>query len=239
MRPAISWHRGGKEFQQSDTEASFADAARRGAEWIEVDVRRSADGVLLCAHDDDVEGIGRLSLVRVVDLTNDLASRLLSFEQFLDLLDREDPERTTGIHLDLKGTGFEVAVVDAVRHRNRPLFVTTPDDSSLIRLADERPEVTALMTIGTSRTGLSWWRVFLLRVGETFPMRRIARTRARGVAIHYRLLRWPLRRWCTRRGLMIVVWTVNRSTDLAHWVTQEIDVVTTDRPARAIEMRAG
>ena len=38
--------------------AAFAEARRLGADGVELDVRRSADGVLVVHHDADVPGVG-------------------------------------------------------------------------------------------------------------------------------------------------------------------------------------
>ena len=55
-------HRGGAALEPENTEAAFRNAARVGADWIEFDVHRTVDGVLVIMHDDTVNrmtnGIG-------------------------------------------------------------------------------------------------------------------------------------------------------------------------------------
>ena len=44
-------HRGSAESDRENTLAAFTAAARKGAEWVELDVRASADGVPVVLHD--------------------------------------------------------------------------------------------------------------------------------------------------------------------------------------------
>ena len=50
MSPAISAHRGGSENARGGTYRAYNGALAAGAEYVEVDVRRSADGVLVARH---------------------------------------------------------------------------------------------------------------------------------------------------------------------------------------------
>ncbi|HUC38487.1 MAG TPA: glycerophosphodiester phosphodiesterase [Acidimicrobiales bacterium] len=57
-RPALLAHRGGRGPWVENTLEAFAGALRLGADGVELDVRRSADGVLVVHHDPRVEGVG-------------------------------------------------------------------------------------------------------------------------------------------------------------------------------------
>lgn len=50
-RPAVVGHRGAPAAAPENTPAAFAAAARAGASWVELDARRSADGVVVVHHD--------------------------------------------------------------------------------------------------------------------------------------------------------------------------------------------
>ncbi len=45
-------HRGASRDRPENTLVAFEEAYRQGAEGVELDVRRTADGALVCAHDD-------------------------------------------------------------------------------------------------------------------------------------------------------------------------------------------
>jgi glycerophosphoryl diester phosphodiesterase len=49
--PLVIGHRGASRAHPENTLAAFAGAAALGAEWVELDVRRTADGVLVVHHD--------------------------------------------------------------------------------------------------------------------------------------------------------------------------------------------
>lgn len=54
VRPLAIAHRGGALLAPENTAAAFARAAAIGADWVETDLRLSADGALVCLHDDDL-----------------------------------------------------------------------------------------------------------------------------------------------------------------------------------------
>lgn len=54
-RPRAIAHRGGAALAAENTPAAFAAAIAAGADAVETDVRRSADGALVCLHDADLQ----------------------------------------------------------------------------------------------------------------------------------------------------------------------------------------
>lgn len=202
-------------------------AVRHGARIVEVDVRQSRDGILLCHHDASIEGLGTIADVDLADVD------VFTLEQFLDDLDAEDPARTVVIHYDLKATGYELPAVDAVVARGRPLFVTTGEQTSVALLRRARPDVDTYLTIGSSVAGMGTLEAIRHRLGELFPTRTLARLDPQGIAIHHQLCWWRTRRWCAKHGLAVVVWTVDADDALERWLRRPVDVVTTNRPLAA------
>lgn len=236
--PKISWHRGGTELAPSASLAAFVAAAEHGAEFVEVDVRATRDNVLICVHDEQVEGLGRVDELDYGSLSSDDQARLVTAEQLRLALASADPDGHTGIHLDLKVEGYETRAIDALATPARPLFVTTPSVRSIRAVREGRPTVSAYLTIGTSRQGLSRGATMKLRLSELFPHRRLVQSRATGVAVHYALATPLLRWWCRAQHLDVVVWTVDRPALVEAWLTRDIDVLTTNRPMFALERRA-
>src|SRR3984893_11228569 len=61
--PKVIGHRGAAAYAPENTLASFREARRRGATWVETDVVLTADGVPILMHDDSLKrttGIDRL-----------------------------------------------------------------------------------------------------------------------------------------------------------------------------------
>ena len=235
--PAIYWHRGGSEKEPSESRAAFVAALLAGAEIVEIDVRSMADGVLVCVHDEYLEGLGHLASIRFGELSPEQQAEIYTLKAFVADLVVHDPEAKTSVHFDLKERGHEVEAVDELLNHDRPLFVTTLIDESVVVLRRERPDVLTYLTIGASTFGKSKLQALRQRSQEFFPFRRIRASGANGIAIHYALARpWTLR-WCAKRQLSVVVWTVDRSNDLSAWLKRDIAVLTTNRPLRALELR--
>jgi glycerophosphoryl diester phosphodiesterase len=56
----------------------------------------------------------------------------------------------------------------------------------------------------------------------------------------YLLARPGLRRWCRKRHMMVLVWTIDSTVGLRRWLSpRDVDIVTTDRPVVALRLRDG
>ena len=61
--PKVIGHRGAMAYALENTLESFREARRRGATWVEIDVKLTADGVPIVMHDDSLKrtmGVDRL-----------------------------------------------------------------------------------------------------------------------------------------------------------------------------------
>src|SRR5579884_848459 len=65
---AVLGHRGASAACPENTIEAFLEAVRLGADGVELDVRRTADGALAVHHDAVVPGLGPLAELRVRDL---------------------------------------------------------------------------------------------------------------------------------------------------------------------------
>lgn len=148
-RPAVIGHRGlgcgVVDGHQQNTSGSFAAAVRCGARWLEADVRRLGDDVLVVAHDAAYPDGTRLE-----DITGPEADRrgTLRLRTLLDELPRQ-----VGLNLDLKSsmddclrspgctTAGILAPVVAAEATRRPLVVSSFDPAALGLLRAAAPEV--------------------------------------------------------------------------------------------------
>jgi glycerophosphoryl diester phosphodiesterase len=232
--PAVSAHRGGSEHGPGGTHDAYRGAVAAGAEYVEFDVRRTADGILVACHHARVRGqaVTTLSYPGLCALAGFEVPRV---EQVMRLL----AGRAVG-HLDLKDARCAEAAVQRAVDLLGPAgaVVTTGDGPLLARLKAGFPDVPAGLTLGgdamraarfaarrVSRPGLS--RLDLL-----------AAAGADWAVLHHRLARPPLLARCRRRGLKTMVWTVSAERSLARWMASpSVDVVVTDRPLRALALR--
>jgi glycerophosphoryl diester phosphodiesterase len=128
-----------------NTLGSFTAAVALGAPWVEVDVRRTADDVLVVAHDPEyADG------TRIAELSSARADErgTLRLEELLDEL-----PAGVGIDLDLKSamedclrppagtTAGLLGPVAAQAAARRPVLVSSFDPAALHRVRSSAPEV--------------------------------------------------------------------------------------------------
>ncbi len=65
---AVFAHRGASALVRENSVEAFCEARRLGADGVELDVRRSADGALVLHHDPTIASAGPIALLRVADL---------------------------------------------------------------------------------------------------------------------------------------------------------------------------
>jgi glycerophosphoryl diester phosphodiesterase len=76
------------------------------------------------------------------------------------------------------------------------------------------------------------------QLASYFPATRIRRSGANLVASHKLVARLSLKAYARRRGLQLVVWTVDGEAELARWMNDpDVWMVTTNHPKRAIAAR--
>jgi glycerophosphoryl diester phosphodiesterase len=143
-RPLLLAHRGACRQAPENTVAAFARARELGADGVELDVRRSADGVLVVHHDAEAEPVGLLA-ARPFGAIREAAPAIPTLAEALDacaglLVNVEikalpwepdaDPE-----HVVVRG------VVDLVRERAEPVVVSSFDLGTIDAVRALAPEL--------------------------------------------------------------------------------------------------
>jgi glycerophosphoryl diester phosphodiesterase len=234
--PAISAHRGGRENARGGTYEAYRSAAATGAEYVEFDVRRTSDGVLVACHHGRA-GWGPVSAVSYGRLCRMAGYEMPRAAEVMRLL----AGRTTG-HLDLKDASCAPALVDLAVSVLGPagFLVTTGDAALAARLKRCYPAVQVGLSIGgdlAQSARFAARRAHTRRVSRLDP---VLAARADWAVVHHRLARTGVLGQCRARGIKTMVWTVNGGRALARWLASpQVDVLVTDRPARAVAVRAG
>jgi glycerophosphoryl diester phosphodiesterase len=233
--PAISAHRGGGEAARSGTYEAYRSALAAGAEYAEFDVRRTLDGTLVAFHRAR-PGWGRavaaVSYASLCDLAGYEVPRMTELMRLL-------AGRAVG-HLDLKETSRADMIV---RHAVEALgpagvLVTTEEEAVAAVLKQRFPAVPVGLTIGGDAAETAAFTMRRLRARGLSRLDRVLASRADVAVVHHRLARTDLLAECRRRGIKTMVWTVNGDQALAGWLASPyVDVLVTDRPARAIALR--
>jgi glycerophosphoryl diester phosphodiesterase len=239
----ISAHRGGFDVDGSADESARGDdllryenAIAAGVDMVEIDVRRTRDGVLVCRHDESVAGVGAIADVDYASLTAAGGQPLIRAEELL--------EKAAGravCHLDVKACGYELALVDLAADILGPggFVVTSTEAASVELIRSARPTATSVLTIGRSMKNAGAAAVVKNRLQEVFPFGAIRACGANGVAVHWGLVTAPLLSFARRHDLFVMVWTVNREWQMRRYLDcADVDVVVTDRPIAARKIRA-
>ncbi|GAA1535326.1 glycerophosphodiester phosphodiesterase [Actinomadura kijaniata] len=223
MLTAISAHR-----RDEAGLTGLHEAVDSGAEYVEIDVRRTGDGELVVHHDPAVAGLPLKRISR--DRLQRAASRPVP--RVADAL-RIISGRARA-HLDLKERGCEHEAVAMALAAFAPedLVVTTRDPASVALVKTAFPHVTTALSVGR---GL-WERGAF---GDFAPIRAIRESGADMVALNHRLARVGVLAQCARAGFPAMVWTVNAEPLMRRFLGDpRVAVLITDHPETALRLRS-
>ncbi|MFC6878443.1 MULTISPECIES: glycerophosphodiester phosphodiesterase [Actinomadura] len=208
--------------------SGLRDAVASGAEYAEIDVRRTGDGRLVVHHDAAVEGVplNRLPYARARELAGGRSLPLVT--EALEIM----AGRVRG-HLDLKEHGCEHETVALGLEAFGPdgFVVTTREVRSIAEIKRAYPRVRAALSVGRSL-----WEPGV--VADFAPLRLIRRSGADMVALNHRLARVGVLRQCARAGFPAMVWTVNAVPLMRRFIGDpRVAVLVTDHPGTALSLR--
>jgi glycerophosphoryl diester phosphodiesterase len=234
MAALISAHRGGSAADGVPAADRYRHAIELGVDFVEFDVRKTRDGVMVIYHDDRT-GSGRA----VRDLTHrelaeELGPEALTFDELLDVA-----AGRVGLHLDLKEAGYEAEVVRAALDRS-PLdeLVITSGDAVIRTIKERFPDVRAGLSIGEDINGLSPWLKLNVRLSELFPRGRLERSHADFLAAQRQLAGLTALRFCERHSIPAWVWTVDDEPGIARFLADpRVTTLITNRPDIAMRLR--
>lgn len=116
----IVGHRGAAGYEPENTLLSFQKAIEIGVDWIEMDVRRSADGYLVIMHDETVDrttnGHGKVSEMTLEELKALDAGKGQKIPTLQEAIDFTKGKAKAVIEIKQEGT--EVDVMDAVERND-------------------------------------------------------------------------------------------------------------------------
>jgi glycerophosphoryl diester phosphodiesterase len=215
-RPIRSGHRGAAGLLPANTLPSYAEAIRLGCDLIEMDVQRTADGVLVLLHDAAVEIAGSrrsVASVTLAEVRQRVSTGIPTLADALDVLGG----RAVPL-LDLKGTGFEAQLGEAVRQAGvRRAIVCGKPLASLLATAEANPDIATSLTLdGRDLDGLD------IAAIATIP--------TAAVTAQYRRLNADLIAAFHAQGISVIAWTVDDPDAMREVVALGVDGITTNRP---------
>jgi glycerophosphoryl diester phosphodiesterase len=207
-----------------------------GVDFVEFDVRKSLDGVMLICHDDCTASGRAISRLEYGDLAAELGAEAMTLDGLLEVA-----AGRVGLHLDLKEAGYEAEVVERVLECC-PLdkLVITSEDAAVRTIKEMFPAVRAGLSLGEDLEGVAPWVKARVRFSELFPGGRLESCRADFVAVHHRLAELNVLRHCERKGMPAWVWTVDEEPEIARFLSDpRVATLITDRPDIALRLRSG
>lgn len=220
---------------RTGTIEAYARALETGAEYVEFDIRRTADGELTAFHDPRTrqgEALAAISYPRLCELAGYPVPRVADLMTLI-------AGKATG-HLDLKDTGGEEKAVEMALDILGPgnFVVTTLEDESVAAIKARFPGVPAALSLGRDLNEVPRARWAATRLSELFPLRRLRACRADWVAVHRRLAAAGVLAQCHRAGINAMVWTVDGDAEIRRWLADpRVAVLITNRPGDAVAMR--
>ena len=235
-RVRISAHRGAVSGRGgvADLEA-FDRASRSGVDLVEFDVRTTRDGELVALHDSCLADGRRVRSLTLAELRAAIGVVVPTVEEVL-----RSVAPYAIAHIDLKEVGIERRVAELAIELVglEGFFLTTLEDASVAVLKLAFPHVRVGLSLGRDVRGMSPLDALWVRASEIFPGRRIRRCGPDFVAAAYLLARLRLLRFCTRRGVEIWVWTVDRERAIRRVLRdRRVAVLVTNRAARTVALR--
>jgi glycerophosphoryl diester phosphodiesterase len=188
-------HRGAKREIHENTVPAFQRAYELGADGVELDVHGTADGVVVVHHDPDVRsGLGTVDIARTEWAELDRlglagGSRL---PRLTDVLAMTPAGRT--VYVELKGSRIEQLVADVLRSSSVRCAVHSFNHGAIDMMRDIAPEIP---------------RGLLFERDTADVLDVMARTGARDVWPHWRLVDAALVGAVHAAGGRVLVWTVN------------------------------
>jgi glycerophosphoryl diester phosphodiesterase len=227
--PLVIAHRGASAYAPENTLPAFELAVRHNADMLELDVQRSADGVLIVFHDETTERWDgrkrrvtdcRLDELRALDVGG---ARIAMLAEVCALA----RERGVGLNVELKGLGIG-ADVARLLHEERVeelVLISSFSPIALGEVAVANPRLPRAYLMGTRTYRPD------VRFREGWPFRSLRRTGATAWHPAYQL---PLLAWLIprvrRAGYRVNVWTVNDVAAMRRLIALDVDGIITDMP---------
>jgi glycerophosphoryl diester phosphodiesterase len=228
-RVQITAHRGGALQAPENTIAAVTRGIEDGADWIEIDVQESRDGVVVVVHDSDLMKVAGRP-VKIWDTTAD-ELRSIDIGSFFDarFSDQRVPtleevlqvcRGKAGVNIELKYYGhdqdLERKVIEIVERNQMAsqVVVMSLEAAGCAKLKRMRPDWSVGLLTAVVAGDLTASKVDFLAVKDSIATREFVK------AAH-------------RKGMTVAAWTLNDAHSMSLMISRGVDNLITDRPALA------
>ena len=215
-----------------------------GIEMVEVDVRRSADGHLVLAHDATLHGSAvAISAASYAELRDSADHELHLLHEALDAA-----RGRTRLNLDIKDVACADELLGVVRDRGMldHCIVSCLDAQCLAGIAEAEPSLEVFFSYPPDYGGASskpWLKpvvnTAVAYMRATMPRRLRSMLRpvpGAGATIYYKLVTPGLVNVAHQLGVKLYTWTVDDAAEMQRLIAMGIDGITSNRPDLLAEL---
>ena len=227
--PKVVGHRGAMAYVPENTLESFREAHRRGATWVEMDVKLTSDGVPVVMHDDSLKRTTGVDRLAAETPAAELPASVPTFEQAIACFG----ELGLGCNIEIKpckGREEETArVTVATLRRLWPASLPTPllssfKDASLAAAREAAPEFARALLIDELKDD---WQDRARAIGAV------------GINTNGKRLTAPRAVEIKGAGYLLSTYTINDAAVARVLVAMGTDCVITDMPDVILGALAG
>jgi glycerophosphoryl diester phosphodiesterase len=222
--------------------AAFEAAVEVGADFMELDVRRTADGEIVCIHDGsvdrttDAEGmVEEMTLAEILALDagswigDEFAGERVPLLR--EALEQIAPRLV--VDIEIKQREIAEQVVDVIRETNalrRATVVSFDRDDLRAARSAEAELACGLITSGPDEDAEAPERELIasaLECGANF------------ISCAHHAVTESLVRECHLMGLALMAWTMDEPEDIRRMIRMQVDGLVSNHPERVLEMLRG
>jgi len=226
-RPIVMGHRGARAEAPENTLMAFERALNIGADMVELDLRETEDGHLVCLHDPDVSSttngtglVSQLTLDEIRSLDAGESQRVPLLEEALDFA-----RGRIGVNIDVKVHGAEERILEYVEKRGMigTVMVSAFHHVMLEIMRELSPHITTAL-------------IFKKNIEDYIT--HATEIDANAVNPEYEILTLEAVRSAQEVGLAVYPWTVNEKPSLLRMLEMGVHGVITDDPRTTIQVIA-
>ncbi len=226
----VTAHRGASADAPENSLAAVRQALEDKADWVEIDVQQSSDGVIIVCHDRDLKKLGGSDLVVAESTAEELQQvdigsssdpklkkdeRIPTLDEVLQLC-----KDKAGVNIELKYYGPSPGLEELVAER-----VEANDMQDQVVIMSLKHDAIAKM-----RKLRPKWKVGLL---AAVSLGDLTASDADFLAVSTSLANTSFINRTHAAGKEVYVWTVNDAVTMSSMISRGVDTLITDHPARA------
>jgi glycerophosphoryl diester phosphodiesterase len=248
MKISVVGHRGASGYAPETTIESYRMALQMGVDFVEADIHRSRDGVLVAIHDPEVS--------RTTNGKGLVADLTLAELKALDAgswFNKAFPGKARIEYAGLRVPALQ-EVIDLVKESSADLLIEIKDpeyyppdlESALLSLIrnNRMEERTRILSFNAQsirkikELNVSMPTVFLVAKPDGNPIKATLGIPADELGILHTQATAALVEEAHRNGLLISVWTVDQEENMKRMIALGVDRITTNYPDRLIKLIA-